>query len=50
VEEVDNLNGTGELFVGEVPDPRRAVAQDDAARGMVEAAAAGFAVGALGER
>ncbi len=29
VEEVDDLNGSGEMIVGEVPDPLCAIADDD---------------------
>ncbi|PJB46578.1 MAG: hypothetical protein CO108_05560 [Deltaproteobacteria bacterium CG_4_9_14_3_um_filter_63_12] len=37
VEAVEDLNGVRELLGGEVPDPRGAVAEDDAARGLLEA-------------
>ena len=49
VEDVDDLDSVGEVFVGEVPDPRRAVAEDDLARRVVEAAALGLAQDALCE-
>ena len=49
VEDVDDLDGIGEVLVGEVPDPRRAVAQHDPALGVVEAAAFGLADDAPGE-
>ena len=43
VEDVDDLDGTGEVFIGEVPDPCGAVAEDDLTLGLVEAAALGLA-------
>ena len=43
VEDVDDLDGVGEVLVGEVPDPWRAVAEHDLARRVVEAAALGLA-------
>ena len=39
VEDVDDLDGAGEVLVGEVPDPGGAVAEHDAPPGPVEAAA-----------
>ena len=36
VEEVDDLDGVGEVLGGEVPDPQRAVAEDDAPGGALE--------------
>ncbi|MCY4341996.1 MAG: hypothetical protein OXE83_00260 [Gammaproteobacteria bacterium] len=50
MEEVDDLDGAGEVLVGEVPDPGGAVAERDAALGLLEAAALDFAQRALGER
>jgi hypothetical protein len=35
---VDDLDGVGEVFGSEVADPLGAVAQDDAAHGLLEAA------------
>ena len=49
VEDVDDLDRVGEVLVGEVPDPRRAIAEDDPAPGRVEAAAFGLAHDAPGE-
>ena len=43
LEAVDDPGGVGEVLVGEVPDPRRAVAEDDPARRGVEAAPLGLA-------
>ena len=50
MEQVDDLDGAGEQLVGNVPDPWRAVAEHHPAAGAVEAAPAGLAVDALGER
>ena len=49
MEDVDDLDGIGKVFVGEVPDPRRTVAEDDPALRGVEAAAFGLAQDAPGE-
>ena len=49
VEDIDDLDGGGEMLVGPVPDPRGAVAEDDLPGDSVEAAALGFANGAKGE-
>ncbi len=38
VEDIDDLDGVGEMLVGPVPDPRGVVAEDDLVRGLVEAA------------
>ena len=46
VEDVDDLDGAGGVLVGPVPDPRGAVAEDDAARRRGEASASGLARGA----
>lgn len=43
---VNSLDGVGEVLVGKVPDPRRAVAEDDAVRRPFEAAARGGVRGA----
>ena len=50
MEQVDDPDGAGEQLVGDVPDPRRAVAEHHAAGGTVEAAPAGLAFDAPGER
>ena len=39
MEDVDALDGAGEVLIGEVPDPGGAVAEDDLAFGLVEAGA-----------
>ena len=49
VVEVDDLGGGGEQLIGDVPDPHRAVAEDDELADVLSAAAAGFAVYELGE-
>ena len=49
VEDVDDLDRVGEVLVGEVPDPRCAIAEDNPAPGRVEAAAFGLAQDAPGE-
>ena len=49
VVEVDDLGGGGEQLIGEVPDPDRAVAEDDELADVLCAAAAGLSVGELGE-
>jgi hypothetical protein len=49
VEDIDDLDGVGEMLVGPVPDPRGAVAEDDLPGDSVEAAASGFTNGAKGE-
>jgi len=50
VEQVDDLDGAGKQFVGQVPSPGGTIAKLDSARGAVEAAAARFAVHAVRER
>ena len=50
VENIDDLDGVGEVLVGEVPDPRRAVAEDGMARCGGEAASPGLADDASGKR
>jgi hypothetical protein len=49
VVEVNDLDGSRELLVGQVPDPESAIPQDHTALGTVKAAAACFAVRPLGE-
>ena len=49
VEDVHDLEGVGEVFVGEVPDPGGAVTEDDPARGVEGASAFEFAEHAFGE-
>ena len=43
-------HGAGQVFVGEVPDPGRSVAEHDAALGLCEVAALEFAQHPCGER
>ena len=49
VEDVDDLDGAGGVLVRPVPYPERAVAEDRATRGLVEASSFGFAQSAAGE-
>ena len=49
MEDVDDLDGAGEVLIGEVPDPGGAVAEDDLAFGLVEASAFGLAQDAVCE-
>src|ERR1019366_5286668 len=49
MESVHDLDGVGEVFSGQVPDPGGAIAQYDMARGALEAAADGFATDTPGE-
>ena len=48
--DVDDFDGAGELFGGQIPDPLGPVADDDASRRGVEAAAPRFAIRPLRER
>ena len=49
VKDVHDLDGVGQVLVGEVPDPGRAIAEHDAARDEIDASALEFAQHALGE-
>ena len=49
VEDVDDPDGVGDVLVGEVPDPWRAVAEHDATLRLVETTSLGLAQGTLGE-
>ncbi len=42
VVEVDDLQGTGKMFVSQIPDPRSAVADHDSSTGAVPAPLTGF--------
>src|SRR5438132_10876376 len=42
--EIDDLYGARKMFVGEVPDPLRAIANDDHLKGASESAALSFAI------
>ena len=42
--EIDDLSGAGKEFVGEIPYPWRAIAQDDDPPRAVEAAAESFGI------
>ena len=50
VVDVDDFDGAGELFGGQIPDPLGPVADDDASRRGVEAAPPRFAIRPLRER
>ena len=47
MEQIDDLNGTGKVFPGEVPDPFGAVADDDFLLRAVPSAVPGFEVDAF---
>ena len=49
MEDVHDLEGVGEVFLGEVPDPGGAVAEDDLLRGVEEASALDLAEDPFGE-
>src|SRR5437870_2302056 len=42
--EIDDLNGAGKVFIGNVPDPRRAISQDNDALGPLQAPTHRFGV------
>src|SRR3974390_595051 len=50
METIDDLNGSGKEFVGDLPDPRCTVAEDHGALGGGKAAPCGLAQHALRER
>ena len=47
---VDDLHGLRKLILGDVPDPRSAIAEHDLMERLLEAATQGLASDALGER
>src|ERR1035438_3581417 len=46
---IDNLNGPGEVLIGDIPDPFGSIADDDLLYGTAPAALPGFQIDALAE-